>query len=143
MGLSTLLGLSTRKKKRWETTSCLGPTSCNSWSPSTGWEPFTGKHLSIFVLFRPDPDAEVKLVLLYTCRVIQESFVNMENMFDLMAEKIEVEDAPNALPLMPLKGKIDFRNVSFTYNSESESQAAKPVLKGKPRKKNYLHFLLN
>jgi len=63
-------------------------------------------------------------------RVIQESFVNMENMFDLMAEKIEVEDAPNALPLMPLKGKIDFRNVSFTYNSESESQAAKPVLKG-------------
>ena len=66
----------------------------------------------------------------------------MENMFDLMAEKIEVEDAPNALPLMPLKGKIDFRNVSFTYNSESESQAAKPVLKGKPRK-NYSHFLLN
>ena len=55
----------------------------------------------------------------------------MENMFDLMAEKIRIEDAPKALPLMPLKGKIDFRNVSFTYNSESESQAAKPVLKGK------------
>ena len=31
----------------------------------------------------------------------------MENMFDLMAEKIEVKDAPNTLPLMPLKGKLD------------------------------------
>lgn len=47
----------------------------------------------------------------------------MENMFDLMNEKIEVRDEPNALPLMPMRGKVDFRNVSFSYTPE------KPVLK--------------
>ena len=32
-------------------------------------------------------------------RVIQESFINMENMFDLMNEKIEVADQPGAITL--------------------------------------------
>ena len=56
-------------------------------------------------------------------RVIQEAFVNMENMLDLMDEPIEVKDKPNALPILPMKGKIDFRNVSFYYSPE------RPILK--------------
>ena len=53
-------------------------------------------------------------------RVIQESFVNMENMFDLLAEPIEVKDAPNAHGLLALKGKVDFRNVNFGYGPERQ-----------------------
>ena len=68
-------------------------------------------------------------------RVIQESFVNMENMFDLMAEPVEVQD-----PILPLtfppanpesqnvvdqtKGpEVVFDDVSFAYEEN------KPVLK--------------
>merc|ERR1719376_1627039 len=63
-------------------------------------------------------------------RVIQESFVNMENMFDLMAEEVEVTDSPNALPLMALKGKIDFRDVSFSYGGGAGGGDSRPILKG-------------
>ena len=47
----------------------------------------------------------------------------MENMMDLMDEPIEVQDIPNALPILPMKGKVDFRNVSFYYSPE------RPILK--------------
>ena len=59
-------------------------------------------------------------------RVIQESFVNMENMFDLMSEKVEVEDKLNAITLVKRESssspEIKFDNVSFHYLPE------KPVL---------------
>ena len=60
-------------------------------------------------------------------RVIQESFVNMENMFDLMSEKVEVEDKLSAITLVKRKAgdsspEIKFDNVSFHYLPE------KPVL---------------
>ena len=44
----------------------------------------------------------------------------MENMLELMEEPIEVKDIPNALPLMALHGKIDFRNVSFNYTEDRQ-----------------------
>ena len=56
-------------------------------------------------------------------RVIQDAFVNMENMLDLMDEPLEVKDVPNALDLIPSKGKIEFKNVSFAYQIE------RPILK--------------
>lgn len=56
-------------------------------------------------------------------RVIQESFVNMENMLDLMEEPLEIKDAPNALELIPTKGKLEFKEVSFGYKPE------RPILK--------------
>ena len=40
-----------------------------------------------------------------------------------MNEPIEVKDIPNALPILAMKGKIDFRNVSFYYSPE------RPILK--------------
>eukprot|EP00095_Tigriopus_kingsejongensis_P008735 maker-scaffold683_size112676-snap-gene-0.16 protein:Tk08735 transcript:maker-scaffold683_size112676-snap-gene-0.16-mRNA-1 annotation:"atp-binding cassette sub-family b member mitochondrial isoform x1" len=51
-------------------------------------------------------------------RVIQESFINMENMLELMDEEREVSDIPNALPIVATQGKIEFRNVDFHYNSD-------------------------
>jgi len=59
-------------------------------------------------------------------RVIQESFVNMENMFDLMNEKVEVSDKLKALTYVSRKEspEINFENVEFSYDP------AKPVLKG-------------
>jgi len=57
-------------------------------------------------------------------RMIQESFINMENMFSLMEEEVEVTDQPNALSLPEdtTPPEIEFRNVSFHYTE------TKPVL---------------
>jgi len=58
-------------------------------------------------------------------RVIQESFVNMENMFDLMNEKVEVADKFKALTFVKEgeSPEVKFTNVDFSYDP------AKPVLK--------------
>lgn len=57
-------------------------------------------------------------------RVIQESFINMENMFTLLEEEVEVQDKPGALPFFQcsVPPEIEFRRVSFHYCE------AKPVL---------------
>lgn len=56
-------------------------------------------------------------------RVIQESFINMENMFDLMNEKVEITDSPVAVRLAKeQRTDIVFDRVSFAYDPE------KPVL---------------
>ena len=52
--------------------------------------------------------------------MIQDAFVNMENMLDLMEEPLEIKDVPNALELIPSKGKIEFKNVSFSYQPERQ-----------------------
>ena len=44
----------------------------------------------------------------------------MENMLDLMEEPLEIKDVPNALELIPSKGKIEFKNVSFSYQPERQ-----------------------
>jgi len=58
-------------------------------------------------------------------RVIQESFINMENMFDLMNEKVEVSDKVKALNYIneDVSPEINFDHVDFHYD------LAKPVLK--------------
>ena len=57
-------------------------------------------------------------------RVIQESFVNMENMFELMDEEVEVKDLPTSKPFVPSDNppQIEFHQVSFSHNE------TKPVL---------------
>jgi ABC-type transport system involved in Fe-S cluster assembly fused permease/ATPase subunit len=42
----------------------------------------------------------------------------MENMFDLLNEEPEVIDAPGAPPLAITGGKVEFRNVVFSYVPE-------------------------
>ncbi|XP_074659669.1 ATP-binding cassette sub-family B member 6-like isoform X2 [Tubulanus polymorphus] len=56
-------------------------------------------------------------------RVLQQSFIDMENMFDLMKEKQEIVDDDDARPLTITEGQIQFKNVNFHYNP------SKPILK--------------
>ncbi|VDK57778.1 unnamed protein product [Anisakis simplex] len=51
-------------------------------------------------------------------RVIQQSFIDMENMFELLDEQVEIEDEPNAKQLEVHDGSIVFDNVSFAYTSD-------------------------
>lgn len=56
-------------------------------------------------------------------RMIQRSFIDMENMFELLDTKPEVIDAVNAPSLKLAKGEIRFDNVCFSYLPE------RPILK--------------
>lgn len=48
-------------------------------------------------------------------RMIQQSFIDMENMFELLGEQMEVKDVPNAKDLELRGAEIQFKNVSFNY----------------------------
>ncbi|KAH0621212.1 hypothetical protein JD844_022290 [Phrynosoma platyrhinos] len=48
-------------------------------------------------------------------RMIQTSFVDMENMFDLFDEEQEVKDEPGAGDLRFTAGRVEFENVHFSY----------------------------
>ena len=56
-------------------------------------------------------------------RMIQQAFIDMENMFDLLDVKAEIKDTPNAPPIKIPYGKVEFHNVYFHYIPE------KPILK--------------
>jgi ABC-type transport system involved in Fe-S cluster assembly fused permease/ATPase subunit len=50
--------------------------------------------------------------------MIQQSFIDMENMFALLDEEQDIKDLPNAAPLRLEGGAVEFRNVSFKYSTE-------------------------
>ncbi|PAA64662.1 hypothetical protein BOX15_Mlig027497g1, partial [Macrostomum lignano] len=56
-------------------------------------------------------------------RMIQQQFIDMENMFELLDTKAEVADHPDAVDLNLGEATVEFRDVSFHY------EPAKPVLK--------------
>ena len=56
-------------------------------------------------------------------RMIKTSLVDLENMYELLEEVPEVQDAPDAVPIQVREGRISFRNVYFGYDPLS------PVLK--------------
>ncbi|BFZ02111.1 hypothetical protein BsWGS_05150 [Bradybaena similaris] len=58
-----------------------------------------------------------------TYRMIQQAFVDMENMFDLLETEIEVKDVPGAKELVVKGGGVEIENVSFEY------EPGKPILK--------------
>ncbi|AWO95759.1 putative ATP-binding cassette sub-family B member 6 mitochondrial [Scophthalmus maximus] len=53
-------------------------------------------------------------------RMIQKSFIDMENMFELFEEEEEVKDAENAGDLLYEQGKVEFENVYFSYTDGKE-----------------------
>ncbi|KAK7473352.1 hypothetical protein BaRGS_00035400 [Batillaria attramentaria] len=55
-------------------------------------------------------------------RMIQQAFIDMENMFDLLAEDAEVKDIPDARQVDVRFGKIEFQDVCFRY------EPSKPIL---------------
>ena len=55
-------------------------------------------------------------------RMIQQSFIDMENMFELFDVEQEIKDPPDAEPIVLTTGQIEFKNVYFHYNPQ------KPIL---------------
>ncbi|XP_039612390.1 ATP-binding cassette, sub-family B (MDR/TAP), member 6a [Polypterus senegalus] len=53
-------------------------------------------------------------------RMIQSSFIDMENMFELFTEEQEVKDDPDAGNLLFKLGKVEFENVHFSYVNGKE-----------------------
>ncbi|WP_119461332.1 ABCB family ABC transporter ATP-binding protein/permease [Rhodospirillaceae bacterium SYSU D60014] len=56
-------------------------------------------------------------------REIRQSLIDMESMFDLLHEDVEVEDRPSAPALKAERGAVAFENVSFGYDPR------RPILK--------------
>ena len=62
-------------------------------------------------------------------------YASLERVDDLMALKPEVHDKPDAIPAPPLHGRIEFRNVVFSYpelgsTKKKEDSKARPTLNG-------------
>ncbi|CAL4091354.1 unnamed protein product [Meganyctiphanes norvegica] len=51
-------------------------------------------------------------------RQIQQNFIDMENMFDLLSEDQEVKDKEDAVDLKKPQGNIEFKDVNFHYTKE-------------------------
>ena len=49
------------------------------------------------------------------CRVLQQAFVDMEHMFEMIEREPDVQDVPEAKQLSINKGGIRFDNVGFEY----------------------------
>ncbi|UVC11442.1 ABC transporter ATP-binding protein/permease [Rhizobium sp. TH2] len=55
---------------------------------------------------------------------VRQGLANIEQMFDLLDTDAEIEDAPDARPLLVTTGALAFRDVHFAYDP------ARPILKG-------------
>lgn len=55
---------------------------------------------------------------------MQAALAGAERIFDILDTEPEVTDAPDAIPLPPVSGRIEFENVCFAYKSDE------PVLRG-------------
>lgn len=53
-------------------------------------------------------------------RMIQQSFIDMENMFDLFQQKRQVVDEPHAPDIRVTNGLIEFQHVNFSYTPEKQ-----------------------
>jgi len=56
-------------------------------------------------------------------RIIQQAFIDMENMLDLLDIQPDVKDSPFAKDIVITNGMIEFDNVCFNYQPE------RPILK--------------
>jgi len=57
-----------------------------------------------------------KLLNVYS--IVQRSLGAAERVFDIIDEKPEITDIPDALSLERARGEVEFRDVSFSYNNE-------------------------
>jgi ATP-binding cassette subfamily B protein len=51
-------------------------------------------------------------------REIRQALIDMDAMFDLLEQPAEIVDKPGAAPLVVTGGRIEFRDVSFAYETE-------------------------
>jgi ATP-binding cassette subfamily B protein len=57
-------------------------------------------------------------------REIKQAVIDIEKMFEVLARRAEVKDAPGARPLVVSAGALRFEDVRFSYDAE------RPILKG-------------
>lgn len=62
--------------------------------------------------------------LINSSTTLTQSIASMDRMFSLMDEEYDVQNKPNALPMPPVSGKVEFQDVVFKYENEGQ-----PVLK--------------
>ncbi|MBT8766971.1 ABCB family ABC transporter ATP-binding protein/permease [Metapseudomonas boanensis] len=53
-------------------------------------------------------------------REVKQALTNMERLFGLLDERQDVQDAPNAKPLVPTRPRVCFENVHFGYDPRRE-----------------------
>jgi len=53
-------------------------------------------------------------------REVKQALINIERMFGLLDEPLEVRDAPAAAPLVVMRGEVRFEHVSFHYDPERQ-----------------------
>ena len=51
---------------------------------------------------------------------LTQSFASMDRVFELMEEKYDITDKKDAIMLPPMDGKLEFDNVSFSYEEDGE-----------------------
>ncbi|WP_261303616.1 ABC transporter ATP-binding protein [Paenibacillus andongensis] len=51
---------------------------------------------------------------------LTQASASLDRVVELMNEPYDIVDSPNAKPLQPIKGKIDFQNVSFRYDQATD-----------------------
>tara|TARA_R110000868_G_scaffold57591_10_gene177902 strand:- start:1608 stop:3416 length:1809 start_codon:yes stop_codon:yes gene_type:complete len=91
---------------------------------TAGWKAWTG-------VLQPGDVAAVTLILMniyqplnilgWAYREIKQSAVDMERLFDTLALKPDVADAPDARPLVLHGGAVTFEGVSFAHDGRSRS----------------------
>ncbi|WP_431027970.1 ABC transporter ATP-binding protein [Lysinibacillus sp. LZ02] len=59
--------------------------------------------------------------LVSSSTTLTQAIASMDRMFELMDEKYDVENKPNALELKEVEGKLAFENVTFHYEKEGKT----------------------
>lgn len=54
----------------------------------------------------------------FAYREIKQGIINLGEMFELLDQESDIKDQPNAVSLQYQQGKIEFKNVSFSYNPD-------------------------
>ena len=62
-------------------------------------------------------------ILGFAWREIKQSSVDVEKLFELLDEDPEIQDSPDAVPLVVTQGAIEFDGVSFAYKGRTASLA--------------------
>lgn len=57
----------------------------------------------------------------------QSSMIAGERILDLLGTPVEIQDRPNAHPLPPIEGHVEFRNVSFHYSDDPTTKVLSEI----------------
>ncbi|MDZ5474551.1 ABC transporter ATP-binding protein [Bacillus sp. 31A1R] len=58
--------------------------------------------------------------LVNSSTTLTQSIASMDRVFELIDEKYDIDDQPNAIECKNVKGHIEFKDVSFSYNQDEE-----------------------